>query len=90
MNARRALFAPALACFLILSSIPLVAQFTSAIEGTVSDPSGAALPNATVTLRNEDTGATQATTTSAAGYYRFPRWRPPPHLPHQSKALEAS
>ena len=48
------------------------AQFTSAIEGTVSDPSGAVVPGATVTIRNEETGVVQTSQSSAAGYYRFP------------------
>jgi hypothetical protein len=41
------------------------------IAGTVTDPSGAALPSATVTLKNNDTGATQTTTSSSTGAYRF-------------------
>jgi hypothetical protein len=57
--------------FLILNCPVSRAQFTSSIEGTVTDPSGAALPNAMVVIRNEETGATQTVNTSAAGYYRF-------------------
>ena len=41
------------------------------VAGTVTDPSGAALPKATVTLLNKDTGATQTATTNATGAYRF-------------------
>jgi hypothetical protein len=48
------------------------AQFASAIEGTVTDSTGGVVPRATVTLRNEETGATQNAQTSDAGYYRFP------------------
>jgi len=48
------------------------AQFTSSLEGTVIDPSGAVVPGATVTLTNEATGVTQARQTTDAGYYRFP------------------
>ena len=53
-------------------TIPLHAQFTSAVEGTVADPQGAAVPNATLTLRNTETGSSATATTSATGYYRFP------------------
>src|SRR6185436_7259588 len=53
-------------------SRPASAQFTSAIEGTVFDPSGLVTPGATVTLANLDTGVSQTATTSGAGYYRFP------------------
>jgi len=51
---------------------PASAQFTSAIEGTVFDPTGLVTPGATVTLANQDTGVSQSATTSGAGYYRFP------------------
>ena len=39
--------------------------------GRVTDPSGAAVANATVTLKNEDTGATQTATSNGTGAYRF-------------------
>jgi hypothetical protein len=48
------------------------AQFASALEGTVTDPSGGVVPNATVTITNEATGVTQTGQTTNAGYYRFP------------------
>src|SRR5436853_7511098 len=41
------------------------------VTGTVLDPSGAAVPNATVSLKNNDTGATQTATTTSTGAYRF-------------------
>ena len=41
------------------------------VTGTVLDPSGAAVPDATVTLKNNDTGSTQTTTTTSTGAYRF-------------------
>jgi hypothetical protein len=44
---------------------------TGAITGTITDPSGAAMANATVTLTNNNTGATQTTTTNSTGGYRF-------------------
>ena len=42
------------------------------IAGTVKDPSGSIVSNAAVTIRNMDTGATQATVTNAAGFFAFP------------------
>jgi hypothetical protein len=48
------------------------AQFASAIEGTVTDPSEAIVPNASVTITNEATGVSQTGQTTSAGYYRFP------------------
>src|SRR5437660_645295 len=41
------------------------------ITGTISDPTGAVLPDVTVTLKNTATGATQETKTNAQGVYRF-------------------
>lgn len=41
------------------------------ITGVVVDPSGAVIPNATVTLQNNGTGQTQTATTSGSGLYRF-------------------
>jgi hypothetical protein len=51
---------------------PSWAQFASAIEGTVMDPSEAVVPGAAVTITNEATGVTQTGQTTSAGYYRFP------------------
>src|SRR5437588_7118926 len=56
----------------LLFSLPLAAQFSSAVEGSVSDSSKAVVPNVTLTLKNADTGISATTTTSASGYYRFP------------------
>jgi hypothetical protein len=57
---------------LVFSASRASAQFASSLEGTVTDPSGAIVPGATVTITNEATGATQTVTTTGAGYYRFP------------------
>src|SRR5580658_4319162 len=41
------------------------------VTGTVSDPSGAAVPNASVTLTNINTNGAQMATTNAEGGYKF-------------------
>src|SRR5579884_1730430 len=41
------------------------------VAGNVTDPSGAVLPGAAVTLRNEASGIDRVATTSAQGSYRF-------------------
>lgn len=42
------------------------------VNGTVADPSGAAVANATVELRSAATGVVEKTTTSTAGQFVFP------------------
>jgi len=49
------------------------------IEGAVVDPSGAAVPNATVTIRNVVSGYRQATTAGADGVFRFTNIPPNPY-----------
>jgi hypothetical protein len=41
------------------------------IVGTVTDPSGAVVPNVKVELKNNNTGATQTATTNKTGFYHF-------------------
>ena len=63
------------ACLILLLGLmasPSWAQRTSgAIRGTVTDPSGAVVPGATVTLKGEGTGFTKDTVTNAEGVYSF-------------------
>jgi hypothetical protein len=62
-----------LAGSLALLAVPAVAQkFTASIRGTVTDPSGAVIAGANVTVTNEDTGLTRSLTTNSAGIYSFP------------------
>ena len=42
------------------------------IEGTVSDQTGATVPNAVITVTNIETGATRTVTTDESGVYRLP------------------
>jgi Carboxypeptidase regulatory-like domain len=56
--------------FLILAGSAF-AQFSSSIQGTVTDPSGAAVGGATVRLENLVTHTTAAATTDGSGGYRF-------------------
>lgn len=54
-----------------LTAMTCFAQFSSAVQGNVLDPSGAAVPNAMVTLVNVETNVTQTAKSDAAGVYRF-------------------
>lgn len=48
----------------------LKAQFTSTLEGRVSDPFDAAVPNAEVTVENQATGVRRVVRSCDVGYYR--------------------
>ena len=51
-------------------ALPALAQrITATIRGTVTDTTGAVVPGATVTVRNENTGLTRSTVTNGAGSY---------------------
>src|ERR687885_456998 len=60
-----------------LSATPAMAQATTGVlTGTVADPTGAAIPNAKVTAKNQDTGKEDTTTASGEGVYSFPTLPP--------------
>jgi len=65
-------------CLCVGISAPLCAQTTTTgdLSGVVSDPSGAVLNNATVTLTNVATGATLTTQSNSTGFYRFALLQP--------------
>ncbi|HEX8353657.1 MAG TPA: carboxypeptidase regulatory-like domain-containing protein, partial [Pyrinomonadaceae bacterium] len=60
-------------CALVLLSLAATAraQFRAAVQGTVTDPSGAVVPAAALTLRNNETGRTQTATSGDEGFYRI-------------------
>jgi len=62
----------------LLMTPSLVAQslVSGDLTGTVTDPSGAVVPNATVTLKSNGTGATRNTTSTNNGSYRFSLLQP--------------
>src|SRR5215469_8801830 len=61
------------ACLLVWLSVEARAQSITSgdVTGTITDPSGAGVPNAAVTLTNTNTNTTQNTTTNPQGTYRF-------------------
>src|SRR5436190_14776297 len=65
------------ALLLLLLQIPLLAQTEfGKISGTLSDASGAAIPGASVTARNEKTGETRTVVTNSEGTFLFVTLRP--------------
>src|SRR5436853_7484127 len=58
---------------ILLCSLSLFSQVTAGtISGTVQDSSGAAIPGATVTIRNLDTGMARSVTADEGGRYATP------------------
>lgn len=70
-----------LAAFVMVAAVSIFGVLTAngqsqaingQIEGIVSDTNGAAVPNATVTVRNIGTGAERSVSTDTGGVYRVP------------------
>jgi len=71
------ILAPVMILLLLLPT-SLFAQsiVTGAVNGTVTDPSGAVVPGATVTLKDQATGESKAGATNSAGLFSFALLRP--------------
>jgi hypothetical protein len=54
-------------------------ETTSAIVGQVSDASGAAVPNAAVTITNKENGQKRSVRTDESGRFSFPQLKPGPY-----------
>jgi hypothetical protein len=74
--------ASALALFLAVVSFVLLPLYADAqvsgamLSGTVSDSTGAAIPNAQVSIKNENTGEVRAVNVDSAGFYSAPNLLP--------------
>jgi len=63
--------------FSLVTPVRLPGQVTGAtVLGTLADPSGAAIPNAQVSIKNLATGVTRDVTTDTAGFYTAPNLLP--------------
>ena len=70
--ARSLRLASLLPLVLLVTPLPAAAQFSSALQGTISDTQQAFVPDATVRVTNTTTGVTREVATSADGVYRVP------------------
>jgi hypothetical protein len=68
-------FLVSLHCLLPEATFPQ-GETTSAIVGQVSDATGAAVPNAAVTVTNRDTGLRRSASTDDSGRFNFPQLKP--------------
>ena len=88
MNAKLSFARLCLLPLLLLCSAPATpaaAQTGGTLQGTVLDDQGLALPGATVTFTNIETGWTRSDVTDAQGRYRAPAL-PPGRVLDQSRA----
>jgi carboxypeptidase family protein len=76
----RSLFFIHIVASLLVFALPSVVsgqgETTSAIVGQVTDPSGAAVPGANVTIINTETAATRSAHTDNGGRFNFPQLKP--------------
>lgn len=80
----RLLIAFALSSVLLCAPPPPQAGAAGTVDGTVTDPSGAAIPGATVSIKAALTGYHRSTTTDATGAFHFP------NVPLNTYHLEAT
>src|SRR5262245_23871352 len=73
---RRAVLVLALGALAAPASIARAQVLYGSVVGNVSDSTGSAVPGATVTVTNTDTGATRDTVTDGTGAYRFTSVQP--------------
>jgi hypothetical protein len=69
-----------LACLLLPNSLFSQASYTAQIRGTVTDQSGAVIPNATVTITNVGTNISTVAKTDSKGLYLLPGLRPDAYI----------
>jgi hypothetical protein len=69
MRFRKVQFCSGFLLLLVCAAITLAQNATGSITGTVTDPNGAVLSNAAVTVTNTATGATRRLTTGSEGNY---------------------
>ena len=68
----------------ISASLSLAQQ--AALSGYIKDPTGAMVPNATVSIIKTDTAAKWSTSSTDVGFYEFPALPPGPYEIHVDKA----
>ena len=70
----------AIAAALLFIRTPLYAQTSSGtLTGVVSDPGGAVVPGASITVQNTATGETRKTVTNGSGIFSIPALPPGPY-----------
>src|SRR4051812_40127038 len=66
------LWAAFLGVFLLMAFAAYAQSDNTNVSGVISDPSGSAIPNAKVTLKNQANGLTREANTNESGAYSIP------------------
>ncbi len=66
----------AICCIFLLSTVAWAQNATTSLRGTITDPSGALVVTATVTLTNDVTKATQTQQVNSSAFYSFSQLAP--------------
>ena len=85
-NLRRLAIVALFTCFFLAVFATSAFAQEATIVGTVTDPTGAAVPNASITITNLETGLARTLTTSASGEYVAPDL----HIGHYSVRAEVA
>jgi len=70
----------ALMAFLFMAGSLHGQTVAGTVTGTVTDPTGAIVPGATVTVKNTDTGELRSTVSNSTGFFSIPALPPGPYL----------
>jgi hypothetical protein len=73
---KKAAGALGIALFVMLSSLCFGQQLTGTLTGTTFDSSGAVVPNAQVSMKNESSGDTRTTVSNGSGYFSITAVQP--------------
>lgn len=77
MKLRKLFTVPLVVVFnLVILSITCFAQYRAGVQGVVTDPSGAVVPGARITLTSLETNNSRTTTSSESGVYSIPGLAP--------------
>lgn len=72
MNARNSIYALCAVLFLFCALVASAQETRSTISGAITDPAGAAIPGASVTVTEVRTGVQTPTKSDATGHYNIP------------------
>ena len=77
---KRSLLGAMLFCILVPCTLVFGQSATTSLRGVITDPSGALVPGATITLSDQSVGKTLTATAGGNGQYQFPQLPPAKYL----------